>query len=98
MDTLNKANGKKDIFMECGIHAREWISSASCRYFINEMLNSATDENYPVDESLPYTREELAAMANDFNWFIFPAMNPDGYSHTHTRYEWVWNLDSGYHT
>ena len=78
-------NGKKDIFMECGIHAREWVSSASCRYFINEILNAATDENYPVNEALPYSREELAALATDFNWFIIPASNPDGYSHTHTR-------------
>jgi len=87
-------DGKKDIFMECGIHAREWISSASCRYFINEMLNSATNDDYVVDESLPYTREDLAALYNDFNWFIFPAMNPDGYSYTHTN-DRMWRKNRG---
>ena len=76
---------KKDIFMECGIHAREWISSASCRYFINEALNAATNEDYVVDSSLPYSREDLAALINDFNWWVMPAANPDGYSYTHTK-------------
>ena len=49
------------------------------------MLNSATNDDYVVDASLPYTREDLAKLYNDFNWFIFPAMNPDGYSYTHTK-------------
>ena len=48
------------------------------------MLNSATNDDYVV-EGLPYNREDLAALYNDFNWFIFPAMSPDGYSYTHTK-------------
>merc|ERR1711990_138245 len=50
----NNDSEKKKIFMECGIHAREWVSPATCRYFINEVLNAANDPDYTVNDSLPY--------------------------------------------
>ncbi|XP_034113301.1 zinc carboxypeptidase [Drosophila albomicans] len=56
------------VFVESGIHAREWIAPATATYFIDQLLH-ATD---PAVKSL----------ARSHNWFIFPAVNPDGYQYT----------------
>jgi len=62
--------GKPAIFIDAGIHAREWISPATITFIINELLtNSAAHE------------EVLRAV--DFH--IIPVTNPDGYEYTHTN-------------
>jgi murein tripeptide amidase MpaA len=62
--------GKPVVFVECGIHAREWISPATCTFLINELLAS--------------TNAAFRRVANSFEWHIFPSTNPDGYVFTHT--------------
>lgn len=61
------------VFIEANIHAREWISSATATYVINELLTS--------------TNAEVRRMAQSYTWYIIPVANPDGYefSHTNTR-------------
>lgn len=54
-------------FEDCGLHAREWISQATCRYFINEVLQAHADPNYAVKDSLPYNADDLRGLL-DFNW------------------------------
>ncbi|XP_020808940.1 zinc carboxypeptidase [Drosophila serrata] len=56
------------VFVESGIHAREWIAPATATYFIDQLLNSED----PVDQE----------MARSYNWLIFPSVNPDGYRYT----------------
>uniref|UniRef100_A0A182KB79 Zinc carboxypeptidase A 1 n=1 Tax=Anopheles christyi TaxID=43041 RepID=A0A182KB79_9DIPT len=56
------------VFVECGIHAREWISPASCTFVLNELLTS--------------NRPDIRQLADGFNWIIFPVVNPDGYRYT----------------
>uniref|UniRef100_A0A2M3ZAH4 Zinc carboxypeptidase A 1 n=1 Tax=Anopheles braziliensis TaxID=58242 RepID=A0A2M3ZAH4_9DIPT len=56
------------VFVECGIHAREWISPASCTFILNELLTSG--------------RPEVQGLTQNFNWIIFPVVNPDGYRYT----------------
>lgn len=34
---LSSTESKKAIWMDCGIHAREWISPAFCQYFVKEV-------------------------------------------------------------
>ncbi|ALC42357.1 CG2915, partial [Drosophila busckii] len=62
----NPAN--KSIFIESGIHAREWIAPATATYIINELLHSQD--------------ERVQALAKNYNWFVFPCVNPDGYKYT----------------
>ncbi|XP_015019188.2 zinc carboxypeptidase [Drosophila mojavensis] len=62
----NPAN--KAIFIESGIHAREWIAPAAATYIINELLSS--------------TDERIQNLAKNYNWFVFPCVNPDGYKYT----------------
>ncbi|XP_012279419.1 zinc carboxypeptidase-like [Orussus abietinus] len=58
------------VFIEGGIHAREWITPATVTYFLNELLTSKD----------PEVRE----LAERHDWYIFPVFNPDGYIFTHT--------------
>ncbi|RWS00236.1 hypothetical protein B4U79_09238, partial [Dinothrombium tinctorium] len=68
-----KSNKAKDdrsaVFIECGIHAREWISPAACLFIINQLLN---------DPSLHELREQYV-------FYILPVLNPDGYEYTWTH-------------
>lgn len=69
---LSRNPNNPAIFIESNIHAREWITSASTNWIINELLTS--------------TDREVAALLNNYNWYIFPVANPDGYEYTHTDY------------
>lgn len=61
------------IFMDCGIHAREWISHAFCQYFVDQLANP--------DSKFGYLRKGI-------EWHIMPVVNPDGYAHSwsHDRF------------
>ncbi|KAF2892788.1 hypothetical protein ILUMI_13386 [Ignelater luminosus] len=71
---LSFGTGKKGIFMEGGIHAREWISPATVTYMLNELLSS---DNATV-----------RAVAESRDWYFFPSVNPDGYVYTITNRMW----------
>ena len=68
---ISHGTGKRAIFIEAGIHSREWISPASACYLINELLNSQNSD--------------IRAAARDFDWYIFPIFNPDGYVWSHEQ-------------
>lgn len=58
------------VFIESGIHAREWIAPATATYFIDQLLHSKD--------------AAVRALARSQNWFIFPSVNPDGYRYSFT--------------
>merc|ERR1719259_1366961 len=67
----NHSSDKPKIFIECGIHAREWIAPAACRQFIHEILHNvgypaeynqaAADDQSAENERAgdPYTKEDV---------------------------------------
>lgn len=63
--------GNRAIFIEGGIHAREWIAPATTLYLLNELLTSN-------DTNVRY-------LAENYDWYFFPSFNPDGYEYTHTN-------------
>ncbi|XP_017787774.1 PREDICTED: zinc carboxypeptidase-like [Habropoda laboriosa] len=67
---LSYKGGNSGVFIEGGIHAREWISPAVVTYILNELILSE-------DPRVRY-------MAESYDWYIFPVFNPDGYEYTHT--------------
>ncbi|XP_069829979.1 carboxypeptidase B-like [Dendropsophus ebraccatus] len=58
------------IFMDCGIHAREWISPAFCQWFVRELVSG-----YSKDE-------EIKQLLTKMNFYILPVLNIDGYIYT----------------
>lgn len=67
---LSYKEGNPGIFIDANIHAREWITSATVTWILNELLTS--------DD--PTVRE----LAESYDWYIVPVANPDGFVHTHT--------------
>uniref|UniRef100_A0A8C6V9T4 Carboxypeptidase O n=1 Tax=Neogobius melanostomus TaxID=47308 RepID=A0A8C6V9T4_9GOBI len=63
-------NKKKIIWMDCGIHAREWISPAFCQYFVKTIL-----DKYSTDS-------KMQQMMKNMDFYVTPVLNVDGYTHT----------------
>ncbi|XP_070842178.1 carboxypeptidase B isoform X1 [Chaetodon trifascialis] len=72
---LGKKSGstKPAIFMDCGIHAREWISPAFCQWFVKEALST-----YGSDS-------QMTSLLNEMDVFVLPVFNIDGYDYTHNH-------------
>lgn len=68
---ISHGAGRKAVFLESGIHAREWISPAVATFFINGLLNSNSTE--------------MQEMARKYDWYFVVNTNPDGYVYTHTN-------------
>lgn len=63
-------SSKKVLFFECGIHAREWISPATCLWMINQLASG-----YGSDP-------EITSLVDRYDWKFVPITNPDGYSYS----------------
>ncbi|KGL83377.1 Carboxypeptidase B [Tinamus guttatus] len=63
---------KQAIFIDCGFHAREWISPAFCQWFVKEAV-----ETYGKDSVLTNLLDRL-------DFYILPVLNIDGYVYTWT--------------
>lgn len=68
--TGNKGGNKLNFFMQCQIHAREWISGATCGYIVNDFM-----EKYGSDQNITRILDESEI-------FLIPIINPDGYAYT----------------
>ncbi|XP_037958092.1 zinc carboxypeptidase-like [Teleopsis dalmanni] len=62
--------GNPVIFIESNIHAREWITSATATWFINELLTS--------------TVAAVRDLAENYDWHIIPVFNVDGFAYSHS--------------
>ncbi|XP_074520809.1 carboxypeptidase O-like [Halichoeres trimaculatus] len=58
---------KKAIWMDCGIHAREWIAPAFCQYFVRQILDA-----YKKDV-------KMQEMMKNMDFYVTPVLNIDGY-------------------
>ncbi|PIO40895.1 hypothetical protein AB205_0082690, partial [Aquarana catesbeiana] len=63
---------KKAIFIDCGFHAREWVSPAFCQWFVKEAVN-----NYGSDA-------QFTNLLNNLDFYVLPVMNVDGYVYSWT--------------
>lgn len=61
---ITKDDNNPAFFIEANIHAREWISSATAVWLINEFLTTEDPEVREIVDSI--------------TWYIVPVANPDG--------------------
>lgn len=61
--------GNPAIFIEAGVHAREWIGPAVATYLLNLLLTSKD--------------ADVQKIARNFDWIFVPVLNVDGYVYTH---------------
>jgi len=59
--------GAPNVWLEAGIHAREWIAPAVATYLVNELVNN--------NDAHPDYLDKI-------NWYFLPCANPDGYSYS----------------
>lgn len=68
-----KDGERKSIFMDCGIHAREWVSPAFCQWFVYQATKS-------------YGKNKIMTKLLDrMNFYILPVFNVDGYIWSWTK-------------
>lgn len=65
---ISRRRGNTGIFIESGIHAREWIAPAVATFIIDQLVHS--NDSAVVD------------IAASFDWYIVPVLNADGYKVT----------------
>ena len=70
----NNQLNKKTIWINGGIHAREWISSHTAVYLIEQLITG-----YGVDA-------EVTRMLEQLEFVISPHINPDGYEYSRLSY------------
>ncbi|XP_015110096.1 carboxypeptidase B [Diachasma alloeum] len=61
---------KPAIFIDAGIHAREWIAPSTALYALHQLVNNKTNSK----------------LYANVDWYILPSLNPDGYEFTHASY------------
>lgn len=67
---ISKGNNKPLIWIDAGIHPREWIAPATAIFVIKKLLEND---------------DEASRLLDRFEFAILPLMNPDGYEYTHTH-------------
>lgn len=69
--TITNGDGqeKNSIFIDAGIHAREWIAPATALYLINQLVDPQSNYSKLLDQ---------------VDFVIMPVVNPDGYEYSHT--------------
>uniref|UniRef100_A0A915JAT4 Peptidase M14 carboxypeptidase A domain-containing protein n=1 Tax=Romanomermis culicivorax TaxID=13658 RepID=A0A915JAT4_ROMCU len=68
----NTGIAKKSVWIDAGIHAREWISPATALYIINELVTKYSSDN------------EIRKYVDTLDWHIMPVLNADGYEYSRT--------------
>ncbi|CAH1244606.1 CPA4 [Branchiostoma lanceolatum] len=62
-----KSTPKRAVWMDAGLHPREWIAPATALYFIHQLVT-----RYGRDQTVTDLLEKL-------DWYIAPVINADGY-------------------
>ncbi|XP_069587568.1 carboxypeptidase A6 [Ranitomeya imitator] len=74
--SMTKKPYKRYVWIDCGIHAREWIGPAFCQWFVKEAVNT-----YKTDPVMRKIMDLLYV-------YVMPVFNVDGYKYswTHDRF------------
>uniref|UniRef100_A0A2K6FAR1 Carboxypeptidase A3 n=1 Tax=Propithecus coquereli TaxID=379532 RepID=A0A2K6FAR1_PROCO len=64
---------RKFVFMDCGIHAQEWVSPAFCQWFVYQATKT-----YGKDKI-------MTKLLDQMNFYVLPVFNVDGYIWSWTK-------------
>lgn len=70
---IKTSTSSRKVWIDCGIHAREWVTPATCVWIINKLVTDYNSGDALARELLGY-----------FEFHILPLVNPDGYEYSHT--------------
>ncbi|KAI8913873.1 putative carboxypeptidase precursor [Powellomyces hirtus] len=79
--TSAKTGPKKAIWLNGGIHAREWVSSATTMYIAHSLLTAPAGS-------------PAAALLDSLEFYFTPMSNPDGYEYSRTTNR-MWRKNRG---
>ncbi|XP_077540980.1 carboxypeptidase B-like isoform X1 [Haemaphysalis longicornis] len=68
---LSSGRAKRAVWLDGGMHAREWISPATVMYILEELVSGYSNDN------------ETTRILDTFDVYGMPVANPDGYEYTH---------------
>ena len=51
------------MYIDAGIHAREWIGPATATFMLKELLKAPLEDR---------------SLLNEIDWYFVPVLNPDG--------------------
>ncbi|XP_048751828.2 carboxypeptidase B-like [Ostrea edulis] len=69
----NVGSGKKAIYADGGIHAREWLAVSTVLYMIDQMANNPSNDR------------TIEALLGKFDFYFAPVVNPDGYEYSRSH-------------
>jgi len=73
--TAPKKDGdsRRKVWIQCQVHAREWISAPSCMYIVHSLVTLYEKDKATTD------------LLKNAELIVIPIVNPDGYVHTWTQ-------------
>ncbi|XP_049275958.1 carboxypeptidase B isoform X2 [Rhipicephalus sanguineus] len=71
LNTLSSGRAKRAVWLDGGMHAREWISPATVMYILEELVSGYSNDN------------DTTKILDTFDVYGLPVANPDGYEYTH---------------
>ncbi|CAK6442913.1 unnamed protein product [Pipistrellus nathusii] len=80
----NQQAAKNAIWIDCGIHAREWISPAFCLWFIGYVTQLSGKENL------------FTNLLRHVDFYVMPVVNVDGYDYT-WKMDRMWRKNRSVH-
>lgn len=82
---FGKNQNAESVLIDGGIHAREWYGISNKKWYhsdCNVSRISPATVTFILNALLTSTDPEIRNLAERYNWYIFPVINPDGYEYT----------------
>ncbi|KAG6445100.1 hypothetical protein O3G_MSEX003729 [Manduca sexta] len=77
----NSDASNASVWLDAGIHAREWIAPAVATYIADHLARNFNN---------------LPQSVTNKDWYFLPVFNPDGYEYSHTK-ERMWRKNRAWH-
>jgi hypothetical protein len=73
---------RRSVWLDGGIHAREWISTATVLYTMARLINGTLARD-----------NDVRKLIDTYDFYFMPVVNPDGYVYTHDDIKQTWDTE-----